>query len=238
MLAAAQTLGMVIYTAGPLFDDRMIDYELPGAIELLQSSPSHHSSHSHSASHSHNAAEWNRYAAVLILHAWAINNPSLFRTHINLVLEKLLIAIRDAKVVVREASAELLAACLDIVSGRERVVVSSTSSFVAVNGSVNGYAAGGGGGGRGERRDKSLGPEGPGSAMPNTRSSTPALGGGGRDGRGATTLIRILADAQAGLKSGSIDTIHGSLLTYRELLLHGGMVSHFSLSIFLHSINA
>ena len=38
-------------------------------------------------------------------------------------------------------------------------------------------------------------------------------------------LFRILQDAQAGLKTNSPETIHGSLLTYRALLLHAGMVS-------------
>ncbi|KAG6827657.1 hypothetical protein H0H92_010880 [Tricholoma furcatifolium] len=36
-------------------------------------------------------------------------------------------------------------------------------------------------------------------------------------------LIKILQDAQAGLKQTSPEIIHGSLLTYRELLLHAGM---------------
>ncbi|KAF9454266.1 phosphatidylinositol 3-kinase [Macrolepiota fuliginosa MF-IS2] len=36
-------------------------------------------------------------------------------------------------------------------------------------------------------------------------------------------LYKILQDAQQGLKSNSMDVVHGSLLTYRELLLHAGM---------------
>jgi FKBP12-rapamycin complex-associated protein len=39
----------------------------------------------------------------------------------------------------------------------------------------------------------------------------------------AAYLSKILADAQAGLKLGQPEAIHGSLLTYRELLLHAGM---------------
>jgi len=38
-------------------------------------------------------------------------------------------------------------------------------------------------------------------------------------------LSKILADAQAGLKHPQPEIIHGSLLTYRELLLHAGMVN-------------
>lgn len=36
-------------------------------------------------------------------------------------------------------------------------------------------------------------------------------------------LFKILQDAHQGLKSNSMDIVHGSLLTYRELLLHAGM---------------
>ncbi len=39
-------------------------------------------------------------------------------------------------------------------------------------------------------------------------------------------LHQILQDAQMGLKMPQVEIVHGSLLTYRELLLHGGMVSH------------
>jgi len=38
-------------------------------------------------------------------------------------------------------------------------------------------------------------------------------------------LSKIFLDAQTGLKTSQPHIIHGSLLTYRELLLHGGMVS-------------
>lgn len=37
-------------------------------------------------------------------------------------------------------------------------------------------------------------------------------------------LFKILQDAQSGLKMAQPEIIHGSLLAYRELLLHAGMV--------------
>ena len=40
-------------------------------------------------------------------------------------------------------------------------------------------------------------------------------------------LFKILQDAQMGLKQTQPEVIHGSLLTYRELLLHAGMVRKF-----------
>ena len=74
--------------------------------------------------------------------------------------------MRDQRLIVREGAAELLAACLEIVTTRER----------------------------------------------QTRSPY---------------LFKILQDAQMGLKQTQPEVIHGSLLTYRELLLHAGMVSKF-----------
>ena len=44
-------------------------------------------------------------------------------------------------------------------------------------------------------------------------------------------LIKILQDAQGGLKQSQVEAIHGSLLTYRELLLHGGMVRSLTCAI-------
>ncbi|KAH9056333.1 armadillo-type protein [Lactarius vividus] len=40
---------------------------------------------------------------------------------------------------------------------------------------------------------------------------------------GISRLSKVLADAQSGLETSQPEIIHGSLLTYRELLLHGGV---------------
>ncbi|KAH8106535.1 hypothetical protein DFH11DRAFT_1518140 [Phellopilus nigrolimitatus] len=82
-----------------------------------------------------------------------------FHPHISLVFDKLLIPLRDPRLIV---AADLLAACLDIITQRER------------------------------------------------QSKTPFL-------------TKILQDVQEGLSTASAETIQGSLLTYRELLLHAGM---------------
>lgn len=57
--------------------------------------------------------------------------------------------------------------------------------------------------------------------------------------RGAKTpyLPKILQDAQMGLKSPQAEIIHGSLLTYRELLLHSGMVCLRMISMRKRSLN-
>ncbi|KAI0046207.1 atypical/PIKK/FRAP protein kinase [Auriscalpium vulgare] len=146
MLAASKTLGQIAEIGGPAFGDRFMDFEVPAAIGLLQG----------------DKQEPGRYAGVLILKELARNSATYFYPHIDLVFDKILVPLRDARLIVREGAAELLAACLEIISARER--------------------------------------------------QTPS-----------NHLYKILKDAQQGIKMSQPEVIHGSLLTYRELLLHGGM---------------
>lgn len=148
MMEASKTLGQIAMIGGAAFGERFMDFEVPAAIELIQP----------------DKAEQMRYAGVLILKELARNSPTYFYAHISLVLDNILVPIRDQRAIVRESAAELLAACLEIVAQRER----------------------------------------------QTRSPY---------------LFKILQDAQMGLKQSQPEVIHGSLLTYRELLLHAGMVS-------------
>ncbi|KZT10185.1 atypical/PIKK/FRAP protein kinase [Laetiporus sulphureus 93-53] len=147
MLAASKTLGQIAALGGSQFGDHWLDYEVQSAITLLQAD---------------RQQETGRYAGVLILKELARNTPTFFHAHIGLVFEKILVALRDTRLIVRESAAELLAACLEIITQRER------------------------------------------------QAHSPAL-------------MKILQDAQLGLKMAQPEIIHGSLLTYRELLLHGGM---------------
>ncbi|TFK75010.1 phosphatidylinositol 3-kinase [Pluteus cervinus] len=146
MMEASKTLGQIAMIGGAAFGERFMDFEVPAAIELIQP----------------DKAEQPRYAGVLILKELARNSPTYFHAHISLVLDNILVPIRDQRAIVRESAAELLAACLEIVAQRER----------------------------------------------QTRSPY---------------LFKILQDAQMGLKQSQPEVIHGSLLTYRELLLHAGM---------------
>ncbi|KXN92422.1 Phosphatidylinositol 3-kinase tor2 [Leucoagaricus sp. SymC.cos] len=146
MLAASKTLGQIAEIGGAAFGERFMDYEVQGSIDLIQ--PDKHESP--------------RHAGVLILKELARNSPTYFHPHISVVFDNILIPLRDPRVHIREGASELLAACLEIISTRER----------------------------------------------QTRSPY---------------LFKILQDAQQGLKSNSMDVVHGSLLTYRELLLHAGM---------------
>lgn len=152
MLAASKTLGRIAEVGGAAFGERFMDLEVPAVIELLEKS------------------EAGRYAGVLILKELARNSPTYFHPHIDLVFTHILIPLRDSRIIVRESAAELLAACLEIITQRER----------------------------------------------QTRSPF---------------LFKTLQDAQYGLKQPQPEIIHGSLLTYRELLLHGGMVSSHDISM-------
>lgn len=148
MLAASKTLGKIAQIGGKAFGEQFMDLEVPAAIELMQA----------------DKQESPRYAGVLILKELARNSPNYFHSHIKLVFDNILHPLRDLRVIVREGAAELLAACLEIVTSRERL--QSRSPF----------------------------------------------------------LPKILAEASAGLRHSQPEVIHGSLLTYRELLLHSGMV--------------
>ena len=157
MQAAAKTLGQIVEVGGPVFDEAFMDFEVPAAIEKFQSG----------------RQDPGGYAGVLILKELALHNSMCFHSHIPLVFEKLLVSLRDIRLIVREAAAELLASCLDIILQRER---QSKTQF----------------------------------------------------------LLKILQDAQGGLKTNVTETIHGSLLTFRELFLHAGMVRQQVLSLLSH----
>ena len=150
MLAASKILGQIAVIGGAAFGERFIDLEVPAALEMMQP----------------DKQESPRYAGVLILKELARNSQTYFYSHIGVVFENILVPLRDQRVIVREGAAELLAACLEIVTTRER---QARSPF----------------------------------------------------------LFKILQDAQMGLKQAQPEVIHGSLLTYRELLLHAGMVRKF-----------
>jgi serine/threonine-protein kinase mTOR len=148
MLAASKTLGQIAHIGGSTFEHNFVVKEVSSAIGLLQA----------------DKQDSSRYAGVLILKELARNIPTYFHLHINLVFDKILVPLRDSRIMVREGAAELLAACLDIITQREKQ------------------------------------PRSP-------------------------YLFKIASDAANGLKSAQAEVVHGSLLIYRELLIHGGSVS-------------
>lgn len=143
MLAASSLLGKIAKVGGATFGERFMDKEVPIVMQMVQQ-------------------ESSRYAGALILAELASNSP-YFYPHVPLVLEHLLTPLRDQRQIVREGVASLLAACLEVVTSKEKQT-------------HNPYMA------------------------------------------------KLLYDAQTGLKEASPEIVHGSLLAYRELMLHGGMV--------------
>lgn len=89
---------------------------------------------------------------------------SLFHAYVNRVLDRIWVALRDTKVLVREGAAEALGACLQITSSRE----------------------------------KQMGIQG---------------------------FENIYEEAEKGLKTSTVEWIHGSLLAIQELLQHSKTVS-------------
>ncbi|KAJ7180725.1 phosphatidylinositol 3-kinase [Mycena filopes] len=106
MLVASQTLGLIVRSsaaskssnpasaAGGAFNESFMDHQVPAAINLIQP----------------DKQESPRYAG---------NSPAYFYAHIGLVFDNILVPLRDQRVIVRDAAAELLAACLEIVAQRE-----------------------------------------------------------------------------------------------------------------------
>ena len=105
MLAASKTLVNIAEIGGAAFGEHFMDFEVQSAIEMLQADKLQESS---------------RCAGVLILKELARNSPSYFHSHVGLVFERILVPLRGSGLIVRKSAAELLAACLEIVTQRER----------------------------------------------------------------------------------------------------------------------
>src|ERR1700722_10247245 len=88
MLAASKTLGKIAQIGGTAFGDGFMDKEVPSAIDMLQG----------------DKQESSRYASVLILKELAKNSPTYFHSHISLVFEKILVPLRDSRLIVREGA--------------------------------------------------------------------------------------------------------------------------------------
>lgn len=149
--AATKTLNRVLELAGN-FGDAFMPQEIPRLLEQLRNERDH-----------------NRYGSVLILKAFARHFSHQFSSYVIDVLGFIWIPLKDSRAYVREAGADLLASCFDVVGGRAT-------------------------------KDPNL-------------NVSPA---------------RILKEAVQGLRSTTVDVIHGSLLAYRMILLHSSSVSLIS----------
>ncbi|KAF7308508.1 Serine/threonine-protein kinase TOR [Mycena chlorophos] len=127
ILAASKTLGHILAVGGPAFGESFMEQQVQGAIGLMGATHS-------GSSEKNDSLGMARYAGALILKELALNMPAQFVPHLPAVLDGAVLApLRDSRSVVREAAAELLAACLDISAQRERQAhgASQTSSHLA-----------------------------------------------------------------------------------------------------------
>ncbi|KAG9096449.1 phosphatidylinositol kinase- protein kinase tor1, partial [Ceratobasidium sp. 370] len=104
---AASSLGMIVRLGGAGFGDALIDYEVDLALDTLVRN------------------EKSRQSALMVLSELARNSPGNFYKHVEFVLERVWVPLRDMRVSVgdslevKHAAAELVAVCLDILFTRD-----------------------------------------------------------------------------------------------------------------------
>lgn len=148
MIIAAQAMGRLATPGGTLTAE-LVEAEVKTALEHLQTE----------------RQENRRFAAVLVLRELARNSPTLLFVWVPQILEVIWVALRDPKVMIREAAAQAVSACFEIMSARDSEV-----------------------------RTKWFG--------------------------------RVYDEVIKGFNIGTVESIHGSLLTIKALLDMGGMFMH------------
>lgn len=105
MIAASRALGRVAYHGGQSLGEQFIEYEVLRVLDFLQAGDRNESG---------------RYAAVLIIREMAKRVPQQFHPYVPRVLDRIWVALRDVRVIVREGAAEAMGACLGIIAAREK----------------------------------------------------------------------------------------------------------------------
>jgi len=102
MVAAAIAMGKLAAPGGALTAE-LVDAEVKVALESLQV----------------DRVESRRFAAVLTLRELAANSPTLLYQYVSEIIEVIWVGLRDIKVLIREYSAEAIAALIEIVAARD-----------------------------------------------------------------------------------------------------------------------
>eukprot|EP00004_Rigifila_ramosa_P027283 TRINITY_DN882_c0_g1_i1.p1 TRINITY_DN882_c0_g1~~TRINITY_DN882_c0_g1_i1.p1 ORF type:complete len:2377 (-),score=590.06 TRINITY_DN882_c0_g1_i1:39-6899(-) len=102
MVMASKALGHLASAGGTLTAD-FVEFEVKRALEWLQG----------------DRYEPRRHAAVLVLKELAENAPTLFYVHVSTFFDLMWVALRDAKLVIREGAVDALKACLHLIAERE-----------------------------------------------------------------------------------------------------------------------
>jgi len=105
MIAAAKSLGRLAMPGGTITAE-LVEAEVKTALEHLSTE----------------RQENRRFAAALILNELARNSPTLLFGWVPQILEVIWTGLKDPKIMIREASAEAIAACIDILSTRDITV--------------------------------------------------------------------------------------------------------------------
>lgn len=102
LIYAARALGRLAVPGGALTAE-LVEYEIQSALEWLRS----------------DRQESRRFAAVLVIRDMARSSPTLVYAFVPQILDCIWVAIRDAKVLIRETAAEAVGACFDIILTRD-----------------------------------------------------------------------------------------------------------------------
>ena len=94
---AAKALGRLARASGTLTAD-YVEFEVTRALEGLSSE----------------RYEARRHASVMVLKELALNAPTLFYVHVPAFVDLIWVALRDAKLPIREGAIEALRACLEV----------------------------------------------------------------------------------------------------------------------------
>ena len=106
---AASTLGKLAVPGGGTITSEFVESEVKNSLEWLTSVPENNTN---------SKLEYKKHAALLILTGLADNSPYLLYPFIDDILENILNAVRDNKIVIREDTAKLLGKCLIVLRTR------------------------------------------------------------------------------------------------------------------------
>ena len=192
--AAARAVGKIARVGGALTAG-IADRDVKRCIEWLRADADAFTA---SRGFDKTGSDARRYAAVLVLRELAEHAPEVFNVHISSFIDAVWPALRDSRLFVRQAAVRALRACLVVIERREtryRVQWYYRLYEETQNGLVSGVSGGVDAGGA----------SGAGGSI-----ASPSKGTGDR-GSGSTVT-----------QPGSVESQHGSLLAFGELLRHTG----------------
>ena len=201
--AAARAVGKIARVGGALTAG-IADREVKRCVEWLKADADAFSSSSSSRG---GGGEARRYAAVLVLRELAEHAPEVFNVHISSFIDAVWPALRDSRLFVRQAAVRALRACLVVIERREtRYRVQWY--YRLYEETQNGLKS------PGERSES-----GSGAGL---SGSTASPGKASGEKNAASSHASGASGVSTVTSPGSIESQHGSLLAFGELLRHTG----------------